>query len=411
MQWLLTSRMLAILLCFDLVISCSAHSEGPDDVIPKIGNAPINTRAELFCEWGLLIPVTLNGAGPFWMIVDSGAGISSLSTRAAHDINLRLGLVRTSTGAGNNTYNVYSIFPPKVETAGVAVDIKPAAAADLQPTEEVAGRRLDGILGHDLFQSYVVDIDYAGRRITLHDPDHFSYRGAGAILPIEERNHHLFTTAIFDQDGSSPRRLRILLDTGGFGVPLLLNTPFVKANRLALPGMLESSSGIGQGGVVHALFTRARNFQLGPFSMHNIIVALSQDERGALASREYDGIVGGEVLHRFRVIFDLRHHQLILEPNSQLDQPFDSDHSGIALRIAGTDTDRVEIYDVLARSPGANVGITAGDYLRAVDGVSVSHFSLDELRRMLRDGTRSFQLTIGHRGKVRTVTLKLRELV
>jgi hypothetical protein len=235
MQRLLAGQMLVLLLCFTFVTFVTTHSDGPQDVTSKVGNTPIKTETELFCEWGLLIPVTLNGTGPFGMIVDSGAGISTLSTRTARDMNLVPGLARTSTGAGENTYNLYSINPPKVEIAGTVVDVKPGAAADLQPTEEIAGRRLDGILGSDLFQSYVVDIDYAGRRITLHDPDRFLYKGGGAILPLEARNHLLFTTAIFDRDGSSPRQLRVLLDTGGFGVPLVLNTPFVRANGLARP--------------------------------------------------------------------------------------------------------------------------------------------------------------------------------
>lgn len=44
-------------------------------------------------------------------------------------------------------------------------------------------------------------------------------------------------------------------------------------------------------------------------------VRLSLDTEGSGASEETDGLVGGEVLHRFKLILDYSRKRMILEPN------------------------------------------------------------------------------------------------
>lgn len=384
---------------------------------PCVGNqgsgqtiAPIVTRTELFCEWGVLVPVKLKGTGPFWMILDSASGLTTLSMTAARDLALQLGPSRKGRGAGENSYALYAIDALTPQISGVDVNSRPTAVADLQPTEEIAGRRLDGILGNELFRNYVVDVDYSGR-LSLIDPKKFLYNQSGTVLPLEESGRFFFTNAIFDPDGSSPKSVRLLVDTGAFGVPLLLNTPFVRANRLARPGMLRDTSGIGQGGTVQVLLTRADKLQIGDIEFRNLLVALSQDEGGALASSSYDGILGAEILRRFHVIFDLPHHQMILESTSRVNEPFDADHSGMALRAKAPNFKQVEIYRVIVGSPASEAGLSPGDYLEAVDGKPAMAFGLSELRRMLRDGTRSYVLKIRRGGATRTIRVTLRKLL
>ena len=47
------------------------------------------------------------------------------------------------------------------------------------------GRDVDGIIGGEFIRQFVVEVDYEGRRLTLHDRRTFAYAGPGETLPIE----------------------------------------------------------------------------------------------------------------------------------------------------------------------------------------------------------------------------------
>jgi hypothetical protein len=51
---------------------------------------------------------------------------------------------------------------------------------------------------------------------------------------------------------------------------------------------------------------------------HDLAVELSRDKTGLFASSDFDGILGGEMLRRFKVIFDYSRQRVILEPNPQI---------------------------------------------------------------------------------------------
>jgi hypothetical protein len=44
---------------------------------------------------------------------------------------------------------------------------------------------MEGVLGRPLFDRFVVDIDYAARRITFHEPREYRYQGGGEALSLQ----------------------------------------------------------------------------------------------------------------------------------------------------------------------------------------------------------------------------------
>ena len=61
------------------------------------------------------------------------------------------------------------------------------------------------------------------------------------------------------------------------------------------------------------LVGRLPNLQLGHFTLTDPVVHFAQDQKGAFASSDFSGVIGGELLRRFKVIFDYAHKQMILE--------------------------------------------------------------------------------------------------
>ena len=164
------------------------------------------------------------------------------------------------------------------------------------------------------------------------------------------------------------------------------------------------------------LVSRATSFTLGNLSVREPVIYVSQDRGGALASSEYEGLIGGEVLRRFKVVFDYARGRLILEPNAHYAEPVEYDMSGIRLRgiglgSRGDDFRTFRVYQVLEDSPAAEAGLHEGDVLFAIDGVPAARFTLDEISQMLKVPGREYKLSFKRGGGTVSVKIKMRRLI
>jgi C-terminal processing protease CtpA/Prc len=141
------------------------------------------------------------------------------------------------------------------------------------------------------------------------------------------------------------------------------------------------------------------------------VVVLSTDARGALASADFDGIIGGDLLRRCHVIFDHPRQRILLEPNASFATPFEYDMSGTFLLAQGDDFKRFLVWRVLANSPATDAGLAQGDVITSVDGKPAAKLTLEEVRRALRAGEHEVELGVQRGDKAMTVRLKLRRMV
>lgn len=130
-----------------------------------------------------------------------------------------------------------------------------------------------------------------------------------------------------------------------------------------------------------------------------------------MASPDFDGVIGGEILRRFKVIFDYARGRLILEPNAHYVEAVEYDMSGIRLRADGRDFRTFRVYQVLEKSPAAEAGLREGDVLAAIDGASASKFSLDEIYQMLKQQGREYKLSVRRGDRTFSVKIKMERLI
>ena len=50
--------------------------------------------------------------------------------------------------------------------------------------QSVAKRNVDGVLGKEFFDQFVVEIDYARRLLNGYDPSSYKYAGSGKASPL-----------------------------------------------------------------------------------------------------------------------------------------------------------------------------------------------------------------------------------
>jgi predicted aspartyl protease len=387
--------------------------------VPAPAKSPTKTLATIPADvtsYGLIfLRARVNNSQPMWFALDSGASSPFvIDIRRARALGLKLqGHVTLERGAGPGAYEA-------ARTRGVSISLNGFKFADqtanviaLGSLEAQAGRPLDGLVGRDLFTRYVVEIDYLGNKISLYDPQTYTCSGAGESIPLTLRDGHFFVPAKIEMPGRPRLDGQFLVDTGGGLVTAVLTTPFAQSN--SLPASTQKTildrSLAGLGGETRLLVSRATSFTLGNLSVREPVIYVSQDTGGALASSEYDGLIGGEILRRFKVIFDYARGRLILEPNAHYTEPVEYDMSGIRLRANGVDFRIFRVYQVLEDSPAAEAGLRVGDVLAAIDGVAAARFTLDEIYRMLKQPGREYQLSFKRGGGTVSMKIKMRRLI
>jgi C-terminal processing protease CtpA/Prc len=165
------------------------------------------------------------------------------------------------------------------------------------------------------------------------------------------------------------------------------------------------------GGTAEAVATRLESVTLGKYRLANSIGKLSLAKQGDYSSRRYDGLLGGQIFRRFKLIVDLSRRRITFQPNNSLNDPFEADMSGLELVADGDDLATYVIDDLEPATPAAEAGIKGGETLLAIDGRPASEFSLEEIRRMFMYDGREYDLTLKRDAETIHVKLKLRRLV
>jgi hypothetical protein len=345
-------------------------------------------------EYLVLVPVRINGAGPYWFDLDSGASSCVIDRALAKTLNLPLGERRQGGGAGKGTVDVD--FTPNVTFGlpGVDVLVPRVAAIDLSGLRPSIGREVVGILGYDFFERYVVEIDYDAQVLRLHEPKGFSYSGGATRLDLVIERRLPYVVARITVAGQAAADKKLLVDSGSSDA---VDTDLIEQSS---GPRLEVIGGVGIGKEYKVHIGRVEKTRLGTLELTN-----------AFGVAPGVALIGGEVLHRFTVTLDYSRKKMLLEPNRFFAEPFLADASGLDLRLAEPDYKNLRVHNVLAHSPAAEAGLRAGDLITAIDGCPAPSLTLSQVQRMFSHEDRPFALTIQRGKEARCVKLKLRKLL
>lgn len=377
------------------------------------GAAKLEIPFELYRRW-MLVPVSVEGSRTLAFILDTGAPITVLaSLELGQSMPLEIIGEALLQGAGDGPGAKVAVAGDVHMTVGT-LDITGAPMAVGLPSDAIAGT--DGIIGGAIFDNLVVEVDWLASSLILHDPNGYNYEGGGSVLPLTKLpSGHLMTTAHISVAGEPGVPVALVVDTGA-GHALSIEIDGIEGLRLPDKLLEDLVIGWGSNGVVRGDIGRVASLELGDLRLRQVVTSFPDNSPwsriGDNNGTTLQGNLGAQALHRFRVIFDVPHGRLILEPNDVFDEPFDFDHAGLALTPWAPHTGTVIVADVVADSPAAEAGIESGDQITSIGDVPVSGLSTDEVRDLLggRPGD-TLRLTLQRDGNTLERMLTLRPLI
>jgi hypothetical protein len=358
----------------------------------------------------ILLQASLNDSGPAWFIFDTGAEFSVVDSQLAKTLNLKaVGHTVETGGAGTATATIFKGTSLRLQN--IEVTYLTVYGLPIDFLSAPFGRKISGVIGNDILRQLVFEVDYASAVINFYGPESYEYSGAGEVVPITFQGEYPFVHARITLDGRRVIEGKFEIDSGSTGA-ITFNTPFVNRNRLldSLSKSTQSRLG-GVGGSAVVFSGRLKSMSVGSFQLENLVARFSRARRGDDASAKYDGLIGGEILRRFKVVFDYSRRRMMLEPNAEFSEPYEADMSGLDLMTEGEDFSVVVVNRVVKGSPAEEGGIQEEDTIKGIDGHEIKEFTITQIRRMFMQAGKEYLISLKRGQKEFQTKLKLRRLI
>ncbi|MDF0715543.1 aspartyl protease family protein [Muricauda sp. 334s03] len=413
----------ALLLIVPLMVMAQGYK------LPK-GEKHQKIRFELINNL-IIIPVEINGT-ELTFILDSGVSkpiLFNLSKSDSISINNVTEVTVQGLGGGepmkalSSKGNIFELGDAK----NFSQDLYVVLDRDINFSTSL-GIPVHGIMGYDLFRDFIVEVNYASKRIILHNPERYTYRDRRKTqtipLMVEGRKAYMQATVLMKDTANVP--VKLLVDTGSSDALWLFHQP---TKGLEVPEKnYEDLLGHGLSGDIFGKRSKINGIRIGDFELNEAKVAFPYREsfKGLDSLSDRNGSVGGELLKRFNMVFDYSRGLITLKKNGNFKEPFQYNLAGIDLQhnglryiaesiangngvVKSDEQDafgnvqillenktrlslvpEIVVSGIRAGSPAAEAGLREGDVILAVNGKRVHRYKLQEILKMLneREGKR-----------------------
>ncbi len=336
----------------------------------------------------IVVPVVLNHRMPLRFVLDTGVRTSILTDRTFSDI-LNISYTRKIPLVGADgdkeivayVANGISLKLPGVVGLGQALLV---LEEDYLQLKNYLGTDVHGILGYEIFNRFVVEIDYENRMLTLHEPYSFKRKRRRNFIPLEVQDTKPYIhTNIRLQNGTNVTA-KLMLDTGASHSVLL---DMDSDSALELPEkVVRTNLGRGLGGDIDGYIGRIESLEFGKHSFDDVIV--SWPDKGSflniLRRTGRQGTLGGGIMSRFTIIIDYFNGYLYYSKNKNFNNNFEYNMSGIDIRAAGQKLNHYIITKLREDSPASKVDIQVGDEIIAINGELTAELTLGEVNSFFR---------------------------
>lgn len=254
----------------------------------------------------ILLPVHVNGKGPFDFVLDTGAAMSIITEELASIIGIEGTEVKEALGSAGKKIKVplgkldsISIGETRVEDVQIGI---------MKELPKCVG---PGVLGYNFLKEFVLTIDYGSNLLTFTSPT--DKKGCDRSLPnyvplrLARPNRPILLVDVFV---NAQETYQFTLDTGASQTVV---SPEL-AQQMSIKD-IKVDSIIGVGGTTQSSVGILKSLSVGEASLRNITVIVA-DIFSALSQAvgtKFDGILGFNFLSKFKLEIDYPNESLRFE--------------------------------------------------------------------------------------------------
>ncbi len=297
-------------LCLTVLLCGPLHAGGPGSpASPELDPAlPAAVEVSLAPTGHLLVRPRIDGVETGAFILDTGASVHLIDPDALATLDLRPGRPRLSQDISGRTRR-NRVWHARELSLGPGSWADPAFLEhELDALSQNLGVEVLGILGHDLFDGVLVELDLGAGALSLHDPEDSS-------LEVEQWERLRLV------DGIPQCRARyegregwFAIDTGAAADNVTFHSPTVRREELLDGRRTWPRRVAGATGELSLRTGRLDWFELAGRRFERPRASFAASRSGPLASRSSAGTIGGGFLGRFRLILDYRNRRAAFLP-------------------------------------------------------------------------------------------------
>jgi predicted aspartyl protease len=258
----------------------------------------------------ILLPVFVDGRGPYSFVLDTGAGSTVVSNELADALALPRGEKQDGRGAAGKMTLVASELPSLTVGEETLDESLPVSVTDLSFLSRAVGVQVDGALGQSFLRHFAMTLEYATNALTLRRPVGGTERALDEheiAFQWANAEDALVVVPVF-VNGKGP--YDFALDTGASSTVISLE--LAAEFGLATEKISQLTAGGGDGTVSRVQLS---SLAVGTARQENLAAAASDflTQVNAELGSKLQGIVGYDFLRHYRVTLDYPRAALNLE--------------------------------------------------------------------------------------------------
>lgn len=236
-------------------------------------------------------------------LVDTGIGVSVVSTRLAHRLGLApLGTSYSGRRMSGQVVTAPLVKVPHVTLGGFDVPAQDAAVVDLDSADT---SRFEGILGLRCFEEHALTTDPVAMTLTVGASRSVT---GGERVPLEIRRDGPCVDAYARLTLPDAQTITVEVDTGSGA--LILDAGYLDRGDITMT-KVEPSTGVDETGYA---WSRRRGVLSGAVHLEGAPETRHLSPQVIVQDIIHDGLVGTDYLERFRYTFDVAAEALVLSP-------------------------------------------------------------------------------------------------
>jgi hypothetical protein len=285
-------------------------------VVPSSQNLRSATVPFTLFDNRMLIQTTIDGTGPFTMVVDTGSSSVVVTPGVAQRLQLKTRANGSATGAGGGSASLREARLSSLEIGDLQFEDLHAEVIDLSPIQRAIGfPALDGIVGYDILRRFRVGVDMDAARLTLSYPLLPTPKNAAvSAFTVAANGIPQVQAAVDGVPGT------FVIDTGDRS-SLTLFRRFAQAHDFYRKAAVHNAiTGVGIGGPIYSDVLRTTVALFGA-TIPGVVTRASLDKGGAFAFAPQAASIGIGLLRRFNIVYDYPDKLLFAWPSRFFGEP------------------------------------------------------------------------------------------